>query len=207
MIFGKFYRLITKKNSSKNFNYYRQIEFEKGKRNPGMMEETPDCLVCEIFNNLFSAIALVLIIFGTLGNLFASYVCLRPSLQKKHTFRILSVLFIHQILSLYTWNLDIFLLFFWPSGKGAFLKMDQITIIESLSIETCKIFTFMQYYSLQCISWLILYVSVNQYVKLYFPDLIYSRKPKYVYPVCMVRVWLVLIVLLFFSPFCWFFVF
>jgi len=51
-----------------------------------------------------------------------------------------------------------------------------------------NLFYFMQYYSLQCISWLMLFVSADQCVKLYFPTWIYSRKTKYVYPICLVRI-------------------
>ncbi len=152
------------------------------------MEEKSECILCGIFNDILSVIALLFMIFGTLGNLFASYICLRPSLQKVHTFRIMSILFLHEIFSLYTWNLDIFLLLFWSDAKGASLNLDQISVIESLSIETCRIFTFMQYYSLQCISWLMVFVSADQCVKLYFPTWMYSRKTKYVYPICLVRI-------------------
>jgi hypothetical protein len=151
------------------------------------MGDTSGCDGCDTYVDILSYYSILLIIFGTLGNLFASYICYRPSLQKVSTFRILTVLFIYEIFSLYTWNLDIFLKLFRPNSKGVGVSIDDINIIESLNLVTCKIFTFMQYYSLQCISWFLMYISVDQCVKLYFPNSRYARKIKNVYRVCLVR--------------------
>ncbi len=145
-----------------------------------------ECVGCDIYVDILSIYSILLIFFGTFGNLFASYICSRPSLQKVSTFRILTVLFIYEIFSLYTWNLDIFLKLFWPNSKGVNITIDNINIIESINLVTCKIFTFMQYYSLQCISWFLMYVSADQCIKLYFPNIKYSRNLKYVYPICFV---------------------
>ena len=145
------------------------------------------CRACEIITNILSAYAMVLIVFGTVGNLWASFICFRPPLQKVSSFRILSILFIFEIFSLYTWNLDIFLKFF-VENKGVETTIESINIIESLNLVTCKIFAFLQFYSLQCISWFLMYISVDQFVKLYWPNTKYSMKPKFVYPICFVNI-------------------
>ena len=65
--------------------------------------------------------------------------------------------------------------------------IDDVNIIESLGLPTCKIFTFLQYYSLQCISWLLMSVSIDQGLKVYFPHSRYILNPKLSYGFAIVR--------------------
>ena len=140
--------------------------------------------VCDTFVKMFSYYAACLIIFATIGNFFSSFVCFRKSLQKISTFKIYALVFIFEALCQYTWILDIFLLLFIEPKHYSLQTIDDINIIESFSVPTCKIFTFNQYYSLQCISWLYAYASVDQILKIYFPKAKYNLNQKYVYIIC-----------------------
>ena len=82
--------------------------------------------------------------------------------------------------------MDIFLKFFMPF-KGANQTINEYNVIEGLNLVTCKIFTFSQFYSLHCLSWLTAYVSIDQVIKLYLPRIPYSLNPKHVYKVCLVK--------------------
>ncbi|RNA12601.1 hypothetical protein BpHYR1_009087 [Brachionus plicatilis] len=105
-----------------------------------------DSIVCqieEIILKVISIYALVITIIGTLAN----------------------------IPSMYTWNLDVFLLIIPKDQKSLIIQysIDEQNFIERLSIPTCKIFTFIQFFSLHSISWLLTYMSVDQAVKVFFP--------------------------------------
>lgn len=122
------------------------------------------------FLNKFLAIyAICLIVFGTALNLFSIYICRRPRLKNTSTFVILSFFFFFNAASLYTWNLDTFLALF-PSlipkqanTTGSDINNDNI--LESFNIFTCKIFTFLQYFSLQAVAWLLCYINIDQNIK------------------------------------------
>lgn len=71
--------------------------------------------------------------------------------------------------------------------RGANQTLSEFNVIESLNLVTCKLFTFAQFYSLQCISWLLTYVSIDQAIKLYYPSRAFNKKAKNVYKVCLVN--------------------
>lgn len=171
------------------------------------MIDSNACPHCQITMKIFAWYAFMLIICGTSGNLYASHVCFK--LNKVSTFKILSVLFIFETISLYTvrylnliflpshshfinisisvqWNLNIFIKNFMPY-KGANQTLSEFNVIESLNLVTCKIFTFAQFYSLQCISWLLTYISIDQAIKLYSPSRAFNKKAKNVYKMCLVN--------------------
>lgn len=85
--------------------------------------------------------ALILIIFGTIGNILCIFVCLRQRLRKTPTFIFFSFLAICDTISLYGWNLDHFIEAFY--GK----------VIEDTSIAWCKTVLFYNCFSLQSSSW------------------------------------------------------
>ena len=144
-----------------------------------------DCESCEIVAMLASYYSMFLIVLATFGNAFSSYVCFRKELQKVSTFRIYSLVFIFAGLAMYTWILDIFLQLFQPKKYFKLHNIDDINVVESYSVPTCKIFTFLQYFSLQCSAWLLTYSSIDQILKLYFPSIKYNRNKKYVYKICI----------------------
>jgi hypothetical protein len=149
------------------------------------MEGDRELTAIKVITYVYIYYCLFLTIFGTIGNAFASLICFRKTLQKVSTFRIQSIVFIHAFLTLYTWNLDHFLKVFKPYTE-TIMHIDEVNIMESFNIVTCKIFAFTQYYSLQTTSWLLMYVSVDQTIKMYIPNIRYSLKPTKVYPICFV---------------------
>lgn len=126
--------------------------------------------------NTLSIFALLVTVFGNIFNLISFYICRNQSLKNNTTFIILSVIFLFEALTLNTWNLDIFLQIF-PRQIDRKYNIDEHNIIESSSVFTCKIFTFMQYFSLHSISWLMSLMTLDQVVKIYFPKNKY-QKPK-----------------------------
>lgn len=143
--------------------------------------------VVTILNKIISVYAICLLIMGTILNLTSIFICRRKRLKNTSTFIILSFFFFFNSTSLYTWNLDIFLTIFEGIGKHKNLStleadLNSQNIIESQNIVTCKIFTFMQYFSLQAISWLLTYLTIDQNLKIYFPILIIPNK--LVYTIC-----------------------
>jgi len=141
-----------------------------------------------IIEEAFGIYSILLIIISTLGSTFSSFVCHRLGKKGIQTFNILSFVFILEATTQYTWILDIFLKIFTPNNdeKSA---IDNINIIESFSIPTCKIFTFNQYFSLEALSWLLVYSMIDQNLQLYFPAIKYNLNPKYVKMIC----WIIII--------------
>lgn len=138
--------------------------------------EFNECLICDIFTKIFAYYAIALIVVATLGNLFSSMISYRLGQKNKSTFKILSYVFFFNALTLYTWVLDIFLSIFNIRNDTSSRNIDSFNIIESLSIPTCKIFAFNQYFTLQTISWLLVFLLVDQIILLYLPKLKYNVK-------------------------------
>ena len=139
------------------------------------MEDCKNSLTCKVEVIILSIIggyAVTISLFGTFSNAFSAFVCRSESLKKNSTFIILFFIFIVKIMSLYTWNIDVFLAIL-PLNKNEFIgkyNIDQKNVIESASIPTCKIFTFTQFFSLHSISWLLAFMSIDQVIKVYFPN-------------------------------------
>jgi hypothetical protein len=119
--------------------------------------------------------ALLILVIGTLFNSFSIYLCRRPRLRKNSIFQLLSYLFFFKIMALYTWNLNHFLrmlISIQLDARPALAyvnSINELNIVESLNIFTCKFFTFIQYFSLQTMSWFLSYISIDQVVKIYLP--------------------------------------
>ena len=140
-------------------------------------------LALQILDDIFSIYSGLLILIGSLGNVASCLICLDKSLHKVTTFRILSFVFFFDVATLYTWNLDIFLKIFLKKNRK-FETIDDINIIENLSIVTCKIFTFIQYFSLQVVSWLLTFMSIDQILKLYLSPVVYNKIQTKVVQIC-----------------------
>lgn len=147
--------------------------------------------IITVINRLISIYAVCLLIVGTILNLFSIYICRRRHLKNTSTFIILSFFFFFSACALYTWNLDVFLSLF---NIRAFTldgslnltnpesSINVQNVLESLNIFTCKLFTFMQYFSLQCISWLLTFITIDQNLRVYSPKRQLTNK--WVYSIC-----------------------
>ena len=85
---------------------------------------------------VFGIFSIILLVVGTIGNLFSCYVCQR--IKNNSTFTFISFLTIADLLTLYYWNLNNFL--------SKFTTIDLLTT----SLWVCKIGNFIQFSSLQC---------------------------------------------------------
>ena len=141
-----------------------------------------------LIEKAFGIYSILLIIISTLGSTFSSFVCYSLGKKGIPTFKILSFVFILEATTQYTWILDIFLQIFVENDdeKSA---IDNVNIIESFSIPTCKIFTFNQYFTLEALSWLLVYSMIDQNLQLYFPKIKYNLNSKYVNMIC----WIIII--------------
>ena len=96
-----------------------------------------------LIEKAFGIYSILLIIISTFGSTFSSCVCYRLGKKGIPTFKILSFVFILEATTQYTWILDIFLQIFFENNNEK-SAIDNVNIIESLSIPTCKIFAFNQ---------------------------------------------------------------
>ena len=64
--------------------------------------------VKNIIEKILGIYSLVLIVFGTIGNLLCFIICIRKSLRKTPTFIIMACVSLVDIMSLYFWNLTVF---------------------------------------------------------------------------------------------------
>ncbi len=103
----------------------------------------------DILYKVLAIYSLLLVILGTLGNLFTCFVCCCKRLRKVTTFNFIAFMSITEILTLYVWNLDHFLLPFFGFE------------IEPLNIHACRFSVFLQFFSLQYSIWIL--VSLKKY--------------------------------------------
>ena len=89
-----------------------------------------------------------IIIAGVFGNIFASWICFRPSMRGTPTFIFIGFASISDMLTLFTWNLDHFTVvyFNFTYKSVGFL---------------CKLLESQQYYSLQASAWLLVNKTIN----------------------------------------------
>lgn len=104
------------------------------------------------FMSAFGLYCFLLVIFGTVLNFFTIFICLRRRLRHYTTFIFILFMCFNDTLSLYVWCLDHFLeSFFWFT-------------IEELSPISCRIGFFIQFFSLQSSSWLLVSSSMDRYL-------------------------------------------
>ncbi len=100
---------------------------------------------------------LVLIIVGTLLNLFTFVVLCRPIFQDTHkrpTIHYMRVIAIFDILMLYGWNFDHYL-----AGAHGFT-------LQLYNIPLCKLVSFLNYFAGEVSAWIRVFVSVDRYLSL-----------------------------------------
>jgi hypothetical protein len=104
---------------------------------------------------------LIVIILGTFGNLFIFYVSY-PN-RKDSIFLFLLFLSISDMISLYWWNLNHFVL--------PFTKLD----LQNYSFYYCKVINFFQFTSSQVSAWILILISFDRYLSV----LIFNWKTTY----------------------------
>ena len=87
--------------------------------------------------------SIFLMVFGTIGNTFSIFICLKHKLRTVPTFIFYSFLLISDTLSLFWWNMDHYLLVF------------ENYQLEDLGLHACRTVTFFQLFSFQWSAWLL----------------------------------------------------
>ena len=91
--------------------------------------------------HIFAAYILWLLVFGTIGNILVILICIR--LRKTKFFVFLAGIGLSDTFALGAWNLPMFL--------SVFFSID----FEGLNVYSCRVFSFVQYSSLQITSWMV----------------------------------------------------
>lgn len=91
--------------------------------------------------HFLAAYSILLVIFGTAGNLLTCLVCFR--LRSTTTFVFLAIASLFDAASLFVWNLNHF--------TQTFLDID----LQSRNIHSCRIGQFVQFTSLEISAWLL----------------------------------------------------
>jgi hypothetical protein len=102
-----------------------------------------------------------LVIVGTLLNFSTLVILCRPSFQdtnKRPTIHYMRAIAIFDIFMLYGWNLDHYL-----SGAHGFTLL-------TYSIISCKIFSFLNYFSAQSSAWLRVFICLDRYLSISRPN-------------------------------------
>ena len=103
-----------------------------------------------LFQKILAYYGIILIIIGTLSNLFNFYICL--NLSKNQTFVFLSYLSVLNILIIYHWNADYILRFLFD--------IDWL----NFNMVVCKLLNFIQYASSQSAAWILVLISAEQFL-------------------------------------------
>ncbi|UJR30181.1 hypothetical protein I4U23_017721 [Adineta vaga] len=108
--------------------------------------------------------SIFLLIVGTFGNILSFIIFSHGTLRKSSTFRYLALLSLMDLLVLYSGLLDLFLTI---EYGGAFS-------LRNLHPITCRLHTFITYWSQHCSSWILSFISVDRAVATNFIQ--YARK-------------------------------
>ncbi|CAF1960484.1 unnamed protein product [Rotaria magnacalcarata] len=119
----------------------------------------PEILRRSFVIHYLSIYALLLTIFGTIGNVLTIVVLFRRHLRRFVTVRYLIAVSICDIISLYGWNLNNFYKFNISRVGGN---------IEDLSLVHCRLISFMTFVALQLSSWCLSAVSLDRCLSLYW---------------------------------------
>ena len=98
--------------------------------------------------------SIFLLIVGTFGNVLSFVILTHGALRKSYTFRYLALLSLMDLLVLYSGLLD---LFFTIEYAGAFS-------VRNLNQVTCRLHTFITYWSQHSSSWILSFISVDRAV-------------------------------------------
>jgi hypothetical protein len=98
-------------------------------------------MLIKIFKKIIAFYNIILIIFGTLGNILTCIICLRRRLKKVNTFKLFALNAIMATISLYEWNL-----------RQIILYLFEIDLIYQ-SLLYCQLTAFLQYVSFESSAW------------------------------------------------------
>lgn len=110
----------------------------------------------DTLNKINGILALVILVIGMTGNILSGLICLRPKLRKVPTFIFYAMLLFSDAFTLTIWNVDQFLVAFFD------------THIERHGLYSCKVATFIQTFSLQFSSWLLVLMTAERYMSVRF---------------------------------------
>ena len=96
--------------------------------------------------------SIFLLIVGTFGNILSFIIFSHGTLRKSSTFRYLALLSLMDLVVLYSGLLDLFLT---TEYEGAFS-------LRTLYPVTCRLHTFITYWSQHCSSWILSFISVDR---------------------------------------------
>lgn len=96
----------------------------------------------QVYEGLISTINMIVIIFGTLGNLFTLLILLHKNVYKHSCMRYLAALCVLDTMCLYTWNFSLV----YRTFRGRKIEHEGPLI--------CRMFSFYSYFTLQTSSWI-----------------------------------------------------
>ena len=106
----------------------------------------------EVLQKIFGIVSLLLLIVGTIGNLFSLIICTRKRLRAVPTFVFYSFMLVNDIISLYFWNLN------------HYMEQFHNFVFQKHSLWYCKIGTFIQIFTLESSSWILVLMSIERYL-------------------------------------------
>ena len=64
--------------------------------------------IAKLLTQIFNAYGIVVVVFGTIGNIFGAIICLQKRLRKIPTFVFLAFLQLVDVTTIYIWNINAF---------------------------------------------------------------------------------------------------
>jgi hypothetical protein len=98
--------------------------------------------------------SICLLIVGTFGNIVSFFIFSYGTLRRSSTFRYLALLSLMDLLVLYSGLLDLFLM----------IEYDGLYSLRNISPVTCRLHTFITYWSQHSSSWILSFISVDRAV-------------------------------------------
>ena len=99
--------------------------------------------IAKIFNQVFNGYGIVVVVFGTIGNIIGAIICLQERLRKIPTFVFLAFLQLNDITTIYAWNINAF--------GSTFFSYRPFDSTETVM----KITSWIQFSSYEASSWLL----------------------------------------------------
>lgn len=117
-------------------------------------------VVIDIFSKIIAIWSIILIIVGIALNPLVCYICLKSKqLRSKSTFKLLAIVSICDLISLFEWNLDHF-------TQGIFNHLE-----SKNNVFYCRFVTmFLQYVTLEFSSWMWLSISLDRVMSLFIKE-------------------------------------
>jgi hypothetical protein len=101
------------------------------------------------FKKIIAAYNMILIVFGTIGNILTITICLRKRLRKINTFKLFAFNALLDTIGLYEWNLRQFVLYYF--------NID----LSFTYLWYCNLSSFLQYVSFETSAWFLVIIYFN----------------------------------------------